>query len=124
MESESLDEVYDRGYKLIHYHKIRWTSYNECVQRVSTLYKSLEAYLKNASEDMTNAVSSRRRCAELHERFVDHKFILYLLFLKDILPILALANKSCQEQGKLIHESYWQILAVVAEPIVRIPLNF
>ena len=46
----------------------------------------------------------------------------YMLFLKDTLPILAVANKSCQEQGKLIHESYGQTMAVVktiAEPIVR-----
>ena len=35
---------------------------------------------------------------------------------------MAVANKSCQERGKLIHESYGQIMAVVktmAEPIVR-----
>lgn len=45
-----------------------------------------------------------------------------MLFLKDTLPILAVANKNCQERGKLIHESYGQIMAVVkmmAEPIVR-----
>ena len=120
-EEQGFDEMYEKGNKLIHYHKIRWTSYNECVQRVSMLYDSLQTYLLNASEDMANAISARRRCTDLHERFTNHQFILYLLFLKDSLPILAVANKCCQERGKLIHESYGQILAVVktmAEPIV------
>ena len=45
-----------------------------------------------------------------------------MLFLKDTPPILAVANKICQKRGKLIHESYGKIMAVVktmAEPIVR-----
>ena len=73
-------------------------------------------------EDMANSALVRRKCTDLHQRFTDTKFILYMLFLKDTLPILAVANKSCQERGKLIHESYGQIMAVVktmAEPIVR-----
>ena len=122
LQCDDLGEVYEKGTKLIHYHKIRWTSYNECVKRVSDLYSPLESYLKKMSEDMTNLASVRRKCADLHERFTDSRFILYLLFLKDTLPILAVANKSCQERGKLIHESYGQIMAVVktmVEPIVR-----
>ena len=71
---------------------------------------SLQAYLNN---DMTNAISVRRRCADLHERFTDHKFILYLLFLKDSLPIFPVTNKSCLDLDKLIRESYRQILAVL-----------
>ena len=47
-----------------------------------------------------------------------------MLFLKDTVPYLFwdVAKKSCQKRGKLIHESYGQIMAVVktmAEPIVR-----
>ena len=71
---------------------------------------------------MANSALVRRKCTDLHQRFTDTKFILYMLFLKDTLPILAVANKSCQERGKLIRESYGQIMAVVktmAEPIVR-----
>ena len=100
-KEQGFDEMYEKGYKLIHYHKIRWTSYNECVQRVSMLYDSLQTYLLNASEDMANAISARRRCTDLHERFTNHQFILYLLFLKDSLPILAVANKCCQECGNV-----------------------
>ena len=54
LQSDGLVEVYDKGTKLIHYHKIRWTSYSECVQRVSDLYTSLESYLKSMSEDRAN----------------------------------------------------------------------
>ena len=122
LQVDGLAEVHDKGTKLIHYHKIRWTSYNESVKRVSDLFDSLASYLQRMSEDMANSASTRRKFSDLHERFTDTKFILYLLFLKDALPILAVANKSCQERGKLIHESYGQIMAVVktmAEPIIR-----
>ena len=118
-QSDGLVQVYEKGTKLIHYHKICWTSYNEYVKRVNDLFDSLSSYL---SEDMASSALVRRKCTDLHQRFTDTKFILYMLFLKDTLPILAVANKSCQERGKLIHESYGQIMAVVktmAEPIVR-----
>ena len=122
LQSDGLVEVYEKGTILIHYHKICWTSYNEYVKRVNDLFDSLSSYLQNMSEDMTNSALVRRKCTDLHQRFTDTKFILYMLFLKDTLPILAVANKSCQERGKLIRESYGQIMAVVktmAEPIVR-----
>ena len=122
LQSDGLVEVYEKGTKLIHYHNIRWTSYNECVKRVNDLFDSLSSYLQKMSEDMANSALVRRKCTDLHQRFTDTKFILYMLFLKDTLLILAVANKSCQERGKLIHESYGQIMAVVkttAEPIVR-----
>ena len=93
VEDDSLDKVHDVGYKLIHYHKIRWTSYRECVQRISALYDSLESYLRNASEDRAKTPAVRRQYANLFERLTDHKFVLYLLFLKDVLPILAIAIK-------------------------------
>ena len=112
-EDNSLDEVHDLGYKLIHYHKIRWTSYSEFVQRINALYDSLQSYLAKASEDRANTPAVRRRCADLHVRLTDHKFILYLLFLKYVLPILAIANEACQHEGMMIHESYGQIHTVV-----------
>ena len=122
LQSDGLVEVYEKDTKLIHYHKISWTSYNECVKRVNDLFDSLSSYLQKMSEDMANSALVRQKFTDLHQRFTDTKFILYMLFLKDTLPILAVANKSCQERGKLIHESYGQIMAVVkttAEPIVR-----
>ena len=122
LQSDDLVEVYEKGTKLIHYHKICWTSYNEYVKRVNDLFDSISSYLQKMSEDMANSALVKRKCTNLHQRFTDTKFILYMLFLKDTLPILAVANKSRQERGKLIHESYGQIIAVVktmAEPIVR-----
>ena len=120
---DSLDKVHDVGYKLIHYHKIRWTSYSECVLRISALYDSLESYLRNASEDRANMPAVRRRCTDLHERLTDHRFVLYLLFLKDVLPILAIANKTCQQEGMMIHESYGQIYTVVKTLSEHIVIN-
>ena len=122
LQSDGLVEIYEKGTKLIHYHKIRWTSYNECVKKITDLFDSLSSYLQKMSEDMANSALVRRKCTDLHQRFTDTKFILYMLFLKDTLPVLAVANKSCQERGIFIHESYGQIMAVVktvAEPIVR-----
>ena len=122
IQSDGLVEVYEKGTKLIHYHKICWTSYNEYVKRVNDLFDSLSSYLQKMSEDIANSALVRQKCTDLHQRFTDTKFILYMLFLKDTLPILAVANQSCQERGKLIRESYGQIMAVVktmAEPIVR-----
>ena len=122
LQSDDLVEVYEKGTKLIHYHKICWTSYNEYVKRVNDLFDSISSYLQKMSEDMANSALVKRKCTNLHQRFTDTKFIPYMLFLKDTLPILAVANKSRQERGKLIHESYGQIIAVVktmAEPIVR-----
>ena len=58
LQVDDLAEVHDKGTKLIHYHKIRWTSYNECVKRVSDLFDSLASYLQRMSEDMANTAST------------------------------------------------------------------
>ena len=64
----------------------------------------MQSHLESASEDRANSVVIRRKHADLHERFTNHKFILYLLFLRAVLPTLAVANKSCQERGMRIRE--------------------
>ena len=92
LQSDGLVEIYEKGTKLIHYHKIRWTSYNECVKRVNDLFDSLSSYLQKMSEDMANSALVKRKCTDLvkrkctdlHQRFTDTKFILYMLFLKQI----------------------------------------
>ena len=40
LQSDGLVEIYEKGTKLIHYHKIRWTSYNECVKKITDLFDS------------------------------------------------------------------------------------
>ena len=45
LQSDGLVEVYEKGTKLIHYHKICWKSYNEYVKRVNDLFDSLSSYL-------------------------------------------------------------------------------
>ena len=61
LQSDGLVEIYEKGAKLIHYHKIRWASYNECIQRVSDQFAS---YLQKMSEDMA---SVRRKCTDLYQ---------------------------------------------------------
>ena len=56
LQSDGLVEVYEKGTKLIHYHKICWTSYNEYVKRVNDLFDSLSSYL---SEDMASSALVR-----------------------------------------------------------------
>ena len=77
LQCDGLVEVYEKGTKLIHYHKIRWTRYNECVKRVSDLFDSFASYLQKMSEDMSNSKSARQKCYDLHQKFADTKFILY-----------------------------------------------
>ena len=48
LQSDGLVEVYEKGTKLIHYHKICWTSYNEYVKRVNDLFNSLSSYLQKS----------------------------------------------------------------------------
>ena len=75
LQSDGLVEVYKKGTKLIHYHKIRWTSYNECVKRVNDLFDSLSSCLQKMSGDMANSALVRRKCTDLHQRFTDNKCI-------------------------------------------------
>lgn len=65
-------------------------------------------YLREACEDRGSTGAFRRKCADLYERLTDHKFVLYLLFLKDVLPSLEIAYKACQCKD-VIYESYGQV---------------
>ena len=97
--------------------QVRVSVYRKYINYIS----SPESYLKKASEDRDSSAIVHRKCTDLQEIFTDHRFILYLLLLKDTLPLLTNANKSCREPGMSIHESYRQILTLVktlAEPIV------
>ena len=97
LQSDGLVEIYEKGTKLIHYHKICWTSYNEYVKRVNDQFDSLSSYLQKMSEDMANSALVKRKCTDLvkrkctdlHQRFTDTKFILYMLFLKQIFPLIS-----------------------------------
>ena len=45
------------------------------------MFDSHSSYLQKMSEDMANSALVRRKCTDLHQRFTDTKFILYMLFL-------------------------------------------
>ena len=64
---------------------------------MNDLFDSLSSYLQKMSEDMANSALVKRKCTDLvkrkctdlHQRFTDTKFILYMLFLKQIFPLIS-----------------------------------
>ena len=79
--------------KLVKYYKkIRWLSVEQCVNRICHLYDNLREYFEKGSHDMNNSRRVRDRCQDLYEKVVNSKFVLYILFLKASLPVLADVN--------------------------------
>ena len=78
--------------KLVSYHKIRWLSRNECVQRLVHLHPTLCSYFEQEAHDMANRRAVRTKCEDLKERLQDPKLLLYLFFLQAYLPLLSRIN--------------------------------
>ena len=117
-----MDLSEDKFIKLISYHKIRWLSLNECVQRLVQLHTVLCTYLENESQDMSNRAVVRRKCVDLKERLQNPQNLLYLFFLKAYLPLLSQINVQCQKRNSMIYEVYSKIRTVVVtllEPVVK-----
>ena len=108
--------------KLVSYHKVRWLSLNECVQRLVQLHSVLCTYFENEAHDMSNRAVVRRKCVDLKERLQNPKNLLYLYFLKAYLPLLSQLNVYCQRKNSLIYEVYSKISTVTVtllEPVVK-----
>ena len=54
--------------KLVSYHKVRWLSLNECVQRLVQLHSVLCTYFENEAHDMSNRAVVRRKCVDIYKR--------------------------------------------------------
>ena len=120
---KSIIELTEEKYvKLVSYHKIRWLSLNECVQRLVQLNPILCAYFQQEVHDMANRAVVRKKCEDLKERLQDPKILLYLFFLHAYLPLLSQINVQCQRRNAVIFESYSKICTVVVtllEPVVK-----
>lgn len=119
---KSLLELKEEKYiKLVSYHKIRWLSLNECVQRLSSLHTVLCEYFEREMNDKANRKAVRTKCEDLLERLRDPKFLLYLLFLQAYLPLLSEINVQCQKRNALIFQSCSKIQTIITtliEPVV------
>ena len=107
--------------KLVSYHKIRWLSLNECVQRLVRLHSILCTNFENEACDKANRAAVRRKCNDLKERLQDPSNLLYLYFLQAYLPLLTQINIQCQQRNSLIHEVYSRVNTVAVtllEPVV------
>lgn len=107
--------------KLVSYHKVRWLSLNECIQRLVSLHSVLCEYFEEQAHDMTNRKIVRTKCENLLARLQDPEFMLYLFFLHSYLPLLSQINVYCQRKNGLIFESYSKIQTIITtliEPLV------
>ena len=78
---------------LVQYHKIRWLSLSDCVNRVCNLLPSLVRYFDEEMRDTKNRIAVRKKAENLHARIEDPLFALYLYFLQPNLDILADINR-------------------------------
>lgn len=87
------DSAVRRDYiSLMQYHKIRWLSLSDCVNRVCILLPHLVRYYEEKMNDMKNRLTVRKKARDLHDRVEEPLFALYLYFLQPILDILADSN--------------------------------
>ena len=124
---QSLVELTDpeRDYiAIVQYHKIRWLSLSDCVNRVCTLLPSLLRFFEEEMRDMKNRVAVRRKAEDLHTRLEDPLFALYLYFLQPNLDILADINRQLQKANQSLYVMCCKISAfktTLLEPLLQDP---
>ena len=96
--------------KLIEYHKVRWLSLEECIDRLHQLHDELGEYFESRSQDVDSRKSARDCCEDLYERLCDPSFNLYIAFLNFYLPMLGELNQLFQEENVTLLYAYKKIL--------------
>lgn len=98
VRKEKLKELIDMSeeeheyQQLVQYHRVRWLSLNECVQRFADLLPEIVQYFEHESQNTAIRPSERAKLQEFHDELVDPMFQLYLYFLQGRLPLLASIN--------------------------------
>ena len=108
--------------QLVTYHKVRWLSLNDCVQRFTDLLPEIVCYFEQEAQNTTNRPSERAKLQEIHDAVVDPEFQLYLYFLQGRLPILANINTQLQKSNQDLFTSYQKIASfknAFLEPILN-----
>ena len=108
-------------YNLVTYHKVRWLSLNECVQRLVDLLPEIVQFFEEESHSSRNSPAERRRLESIHERLVAAEFQLYLFFLQGQLPIIAGINTQLQKSNQDLFTTYQKIkcfMQTLLEPVL------
>lgn len=66
--------------QIVQYHKVRWLSLVDCVDRLVQRLPLLVRYFDEQSRDRSNRAAVREKCATLHSRLGEPTFQLYLFF--------------------------------------------
>ena len=108
-------------YTLVTYHKVRWLSLNECVQRFTDLLPEICQFFEEESHRSRNSVAERTRLGEIHQKLVSAEFQLYLFFLQGQLPIIAGINTQLQKSNQDLFTTYQKIkcfMQTLLEPVL------
>ena len=92
--------------QLVTYHKVRWLTLNDCVQRFTDLLPEIVNYFEQEAQNAANRPSEHAKLQEIHDGIVDPQFQLYLYFLQGRLPILANINTQLQKGNQDLFTSY------------------
>ena len=108
----------------VNYHKVRWLSLSDCVNRVCSLLPSLVRFFEEEKNDTANRIAIRKKAEDLHKRVVEPLFALYIFFLQPNLEILADVNRQLQKANQSLYSTYCKIKAFRAtllEPLLHDP---
>ena len=108
-------------YQLVAYHRVRWLSLNDCVQRFVDLLPEIVRYFEEEAHNMLLRPAERSKMQEFYDELVHPEFQLYLYFLQGRLPTLASINRQLQSHDQDLFTAYQKITCfsrVFLEPIL------
>ena len=108
--------------QLVQYHRVRWLSLNDCVQRFSDLLPEIVQYFEHEAQNTTVRPSERAKLQEFYDELVEPSFQLYLYFLQGRLPLLASINTQLQKRNQDMFTVYQKIFSfkcAFLEPILH-----
>ena len=68
-------------YQLVTYHRVRWLSLNDCVQRFTDLLPEIVLYLEQEAHNRAIRPGERSKMQDFYDEVVHPEFQLYLFFL-------------------------------------------
>ena len=95
--------------QLVQYHRVRWLSLKECVQRFADLLPEIVQYFEHESQNTAIRPSECAKLQEFHDELVDPMFQLYLYFLQGRLPLLASINTQLQKRNQDLFTVYQKV---------------
>ena len=121
LEMTDPDNVYCQ---IVQYHKVRWLSFSDCVNRLVSLLPLLVQFFEQEKDNTRNRADVRRKAENLHVKLSNPEFSLYLYFLQPQLQLLANINKQMQKPDQSLYVAYGKINAFIksfVQPILVDP---